>query len=42
LTAFVFGYMAIAFLLDVIKKGKFQYFGYYCLLVGILSLILLN
>jgi undecaprenyl-diphosphatase len=38
-TAFVVGYLAIRFLLNVIKKGKFQYFGYYCLTVGLFILI---
>ncbi|NIM98470.1 MAG: undecaprenyl-diphosphatase [candidate division Zixibacteria bacterium] len=39
-TAFVVGYLAIRFLLNMIKKGKFQYFGYYCLAVGLFFLIL--
>ncbi len=39
--AFVFGYIAIKFLLGVLKKGKFQNFAYYCLGLGILSLIFL-
>lgn len=39
--AFLFGYVAIKFLLGVLKKGKFQNFAYYCLGVGILSLIFL-
>ncbi|MCK4224038.1 MAG: undecaprenyl-diphosphate phosphatase [candidate division Zixibacteria bacterium] len=38
-TAFVVGYLAIKFLLSVIKKGKFQYFGYYCFAVGLFFLI---
>ncbi len=38
-TAFVVGYLAIKFLLKIIKKGKFQYFGYYCFAVGFLFLI---
>jgi undecaprenyl-diphosphatase len=38
-TAFVVGYLSIKFLLNVIKKGKFQYFGYYCFAVGLLFLI---
>jgi undecaprenyl-diphosphatase len=37
--AFVFGWLAIRFLLKVIRKGKFEFFGYYCFLVGSLSLI---
>lgn len=40
--AFLFGCVAIKFLLGVLKKGKFQNFAYYCLGVGILSLIFLS
>lgn len=40
LTSFAVGYLAIKFLLNVIRKGKFQYFGYYCFGLGILFLIL--
>jgi undecaprenyl-diphosphatase len=39
LTSFVFGYIAIRFLLRVIQKGKFRYFGFYCLAVAILVLL---
>ncbi|HVP37092.1 MAG TPA: undecaprenyl-diphosphate phosphatase [Terriglobales bacterium] len=42
LFAFVFGFLSIKFLLRIIKKGKLEYFGYYCIIVGILSLILLK
>jgi undecaprenyl-diphosphatase len=42
LFAFVFGYLSIKFLLRIIKKGKLEYFGYYCIVVGILSLVLLK
>lgn len=38
-TALIVGYLAIKFLLGVIKKGKFQYFGYYCFVIGIFFLI---
>jgi undecaprenyl-diphosphatase len=40
--AFLFGCIAIKFLLNVIKKGKFEFFGYYCFLIGFLSLIFLK
>lgn len=40
--AFLFGYIAIKLVLDVLKKGKFQRFAYYCLSIGILSLIFLS
>ena len=39
-TAFAVGYAAIRFLLNVIRKGKFQYFAYYCFAVGFLFLII--
>jgi undecaprenyl-diphosphatase len=37
----VVGYFSISFLLSVIKKGKFSYFGLYCILIGILGLLFL-
>ncbi len=39
--AAVVGYLSIAYLLSVIKKGKFFYFGLYCAFVGILGIFLL-
>jgi undecaprenyl-diphosphatase len=39
-TAFLTGYLAIRLLLDMIKKGRFQYFAYYCFAVGLLFLVL--
>lgn len=41
-SSFGVGYAAIRFLLRVIKKGKFQYFAYYCFAVGIFFLIFLR
>jgi undecaprenyl-diphosphatase len=41
LVAGVIGYLSIAFLLSVIKKGKFYLFGLYCLALGILGLLFL-
>ncbi|MGB7062968.1 MAG: undecaprenyl-diphosphate phosphatase [Candidatus Zixiibacteriota bacterium] len=38
-TAFAVGYLAIKFLLKVIRKGKFQYFAYYCFTVGLFFLV---
>jgi undecaprenyl-diphosphatase len=38
-SAFGVGYLAIKVLLNVIKKGKFQYFAYYCFVVGFSFLI---
>jgi len=40
--AFLFGYIAIKLVLDVLRKGRFQSFAYYCVSVGILSLIFLS
>ncbi|KPK77881.1 MAG: hypothetical protein AMJ89_01605 [candidate division Zixibacteria bacterium SM23_73] len=40
--AFLFGCLAIKFLLNVIRKGKFEFFGYYCFLIGFLSLIFIK
>ena len=40
--AFLFGCLAIKFLLKVIRKGRFEFFGYYCFLIGFLSLIFLK
>lgn len=37
--AALFGYLCIALLLGIIRKGKFDYFGYYCLAVGLFGLI---
>lgn len=39
LMAFISGYFAIIWLLDIVKKGKLQIFGYYCLVVAILGLV---
>ncbi len=39
LVAFVSGYFAILWLMDVVKKGKLQWFGYYCFAVSIVGLI---
>lgn len=36
--AFISGYLAILWLLDIVKKGKLQWFGYYCFAVSILGI----
>jgi undecaprenyl-diphosphatase len=36
--SFVSGYFAILWLLDIVKKGKLQWFGYYCFLVSLLGI----
>jgi len=37
--AFISGYLAIIWLLDLVKKGKLQWFGYYCLFVALSGMI---
>jgi undecaprenyl-diphosphatase len=39
LAAFIFGCLAIMWLLDFVKKGKLQWFGYYCLVVSVIGLV---
>ena len=38
--AAVVGYLSIGFLLDIIKKGNFSMFSYYCFGLGIITIIL--
>ncbi len=37
--SFIFGLLAVHFLLSMIKKGRFKYFGIYCLMIGIFGII---
>jgi len=39
LVAFISGYLAIIWLLDIVKKGKLQWFGYYCFIVSAAGII---
>ena len=39
--AAVVGYVSIAYLMKIIKRGKFFYFGLYCAVVGLLGILLL-
>lgn len=41
MAAAIVGYISIAFLMKIVKKGKFFYFGLYCIVVGILGILLL-
>lgn len=41
LVSFVVGYASIAWLMRLVKKGQFFYFGIYCVLAGILAVIFL-
>lgn len=39
ITAAVTGYLAIVWLMKIIKRGKLQWFGYYCLVLGTFGII---
>jgi undecaprenyl-diphosphatase len=39
LISFLSGLLAVYLLLDIIKRGKFEYFGIYCLIIGAIGLI---
>jgi len=39
LVSFSSGYLAIIWLLDVVRKGKLEWFGYYCLAVSLTGFI---
>ena len=39
LAAFISGYFAILWLLDIVKKGKLQWFGYYCFFISIIGFV---
>ena len=39
-TSFIFSLIAVYAVLKIINKGKFQYFGYYCLAAGVFGLYL--
>lgn len=36
----IIGYLSIKWLLDIVKHGKFHYFGGYCVLLGLIGLLL--
>ena len=39
LVSFVVGYVALSFLIKVLQKGKLKYFGYYCLIMAVVTTI---
>lgn len=41
MAAAIVGYISIVFLMKIVKKGKFFYFGLYCIVAGILGILLL-
>ncbi len=42
LTASITGYFAIILLLDVVKKNRLQWFGYYCITVSIIGILIIS
>ena len=40
LAAFIVGYIALRFLLVVLNRGKFSLFSYYCIALGVISLLI--
>ena len=40
LAAFIVGYIALRFLLAVLNRGKFSLFSYYCIALGLVSLLI--
>jgi undecaprenyl-diphosphatase len=42
LVSFIFGFLSIHYLLKIIRRGRFFYFGFYCLVIGGVSLIYLR
>ena len=40
LAAFIVGYVALRFLLVVLNRGKFSLFSYYCIALGLISLLI--
>lgn len=41
-TAFIAGYLSIKLLINMIKESKLQYFAYYCLTAGIITILFLS
>lgn len=39
ISAFISGYLACKWMINIVKKGKLYWFGIYCLLLGILTII---
>ncbi|MDE0553895.1 MAG: undecaprenyl-diphosphate phosphatase [Candidatus Poribacteria bacterium] len=40
IAAFIVGYIALRFLLVVLNRGKFSLFSYYCIALGLISLLI--
>ena len=39
--AFLSGYLALMFLIKILNAGKFYYFSFYCIFIGLISLLYL-
>jgi undecaprenyl-diphosphatase len=39
LAALIVGYFSLKFIIRIIEKGKWHYFAYYCLILGVLILL---
>ena len=39
LAAFLSGLLAVYLVLSAIKKGKFEFFAYYCFVVGVAAIV---
>jgi len=40
LAAFLSGWLAIIFLMDILRKGKFSWFALYCLIIGVTTILI--
>ena len=41
LSSFIIGYICLKWLLSLLESGKFYFFGYYCFVIGLITLLLL-
>tara|TARA_B100001750_G_C15344038_1_gene513735 strand:- start:63 stop:827 length:765 start_codon:yes stop_codon:yes gene_type:complete len=41
LSSFIVGYLSLKWLFGLLESGKFHLFGYYCILIGILTLVII-
>ena len=41
LSSFIIGYFSLKWLFGLLESGKFHLFGYYCILIGILTLVIM-
>ena len=41
LSSFIIGYLSLKWLFGLLESGKFHLFGYYCILIGLLTLVII-